>query len=129
MVRIISGVDQAGICQSFHLRILDQLFRANRSAKATVVTLTVVDHRQVFGDRNSTLGTDLLTQTTAHTANGTSAGGNRALCHRVAGDDHIPVGLHGDDQISGADIGASHTTHAAILVDHRHTVDDDRCVG
>ena len=87
-------MDQAGIRQVFHVGILDQFLGADCGAKTAVVALFVVDHRQILGDGDGIVGTDLTAQTTAYTANGTAAGGDSALCHRVAGDDHVMTRLN-----------------------------------
>jgi len=127
-VGVVSGMDNAGVGQVLHIGVLDQLLGAHGSTQTAVVTLGVVDDSQVVGDGDGTMGADLLTQTAADTADGTAAGGDGALCHGITGNDDVPVGLHGNDQLAGADSGTGQTAHAAVFVDSCHAVDDGNCV-
>ena len=94
----------------------------DRGAEAAVVALAVVDPGQVALDGDGILGADLLTQAAADTTDSTASGSDSALCHRVTGDDHILVRLHGNDQIAGTDSGAGHTANTKILVHNGNAV-------
>ncbi len=48
-IRVVAGVDQAGIRQGFHLGILNQMFGAHRCAQTAVVALSVVDDGKIVG--------------------------------------------------------------------------------
>ena len=122
-LRIVHGLD-GGIGQGLNLGVLDQLLGADGSTQATVVTLGVIDNSQIVGNSDRTVGADLLTQTAADAADGTATGSDSALCHGVTSNDHITVGLHGNDQATGADCGTGHTANAQILVNPGNALED-----
>ena len=124
MIRVIPGMDQAGIGQCFHLGVLDQLFGTDRGAKAAVVALGIVDNSQILGNGNGILGADLFTQTAAHTADSTATGCDGALGQGVTGNDYIVTGFYRRDQPTGAGRRTGHTAYTQVLVHHGNTVLD-----
>ena len=123
-VGVVAGMDKTGIGQVLDLGVFDQLLGADGGAQAAVVALGIIDYGQVLGDGNGVVGADLGTQTAAHTAYGAAAGGDSTLGQGMAGDDHVAVGFHRNDQTAGTDLGAGHTTNAQILVDYGNAVFD-----
>ena len=103
-----------GIGQVLHVGVLDQLLGAHSGTEAALGALGVVDPGQALLNGNGTFGADLLTQTAADAAHGTGTGGGSALGHGVTGDDHVPVGFHGNNQVTGADSGTGHAADTQI---------------
>ena len=121
---IVTGLNHAAVGQIFHVGIFDQLLGANCCTQAAVVALGVINNSQILLNGDGILGADLLAQAAADTADGTAAGGDSALCQRSTGDDHIPVGLHGYDQVAGTDSCTGQTANTTILIDFGNTVDN-----
>ena len=71
---------------------------------------------------DSIVGADLGAKTAADTALGTTPNRNSAFCVRCAGDDHVFIIIHRQDQISGTSLGAGHTAGALFAVDLGNTI-------
>ena len=108
--------------QFLNIGVLDQLHGTDHGAQTALVTLGVVDSGQALFHGDGIIGADLLALTAADTADGTGTGSNGALCHGVAGNDHIACRLNSSDQASGAGIGTSHTADTQFLIHHSNTV-------
>ena len=74
MVGIVFGVHKAWVGQFFHLGVFDQFLGTNRSAQTAVVTFIIVDHGEVFGDRDGI--EQAITNILSNSIKYTSEGGN-----------------------------------------------------
>ena len=76
----------------------DQLLGTNRGAQAAVGALAVVDDCQIEIHMDGLLRADLGAQAASDAALGAAPDGHRAFCVGVAGDDHMLVIFHRNDQ-------------------------------